>query len=204
MIFNARTPWNTSKLKILVKDRLASSQRSTTFFIFVPFSSKRMMSMSGASWGMVPSTKVTVDKITTARDKKAYTFWQKSSLFQLKVFSFFAFQLPGLPRMFPGILSSSRDISSGAHTCCHRNPLPSDVPHIFVGTNSQIQFPGGFQIYSLKMVFKNMSTTGQDIIVICLSTFKLYLYGTEYFLNVNLYLLHFCYSRVVAYCTAWV
>ena len=89
MIFNARTPWNTSKLKILVKDRLASSQRSTTFFISVPFSSKRMMSMSGASWGMVPSTKVTVDKITTARDKKAYTFWQKSSLFQLKVFSFF-------------------------------------------------------------------------------------------------------------------
>ena len=76
--------------------------------------------------------------------------------------------------MFPGILSSSRDISSGAHTCCHRNPLPSDVPHIFVGTNSQIQFPGGFQIYSLKMVFKNMSTTGQDRIVICLSTLKLF------------------------------
>ena len=58
--------------------------------------------------------------------------------------SFFYSILPGLPRMFPGILSSSRDIFSGAHTCCHRNPLPSDVPHIFVGTDSQIQFPGGF------------------------------------------------------------
>ena len=100
--------------------------------------------MSGASWGMVPSTKVTVDRITTASDKKAYTLTTKTTDF-LQEFSFiFSFQLPGLPRMFPGILSSSRDIFSGAHTCCHQNPLPSDVPHIFVGTDSQIQFPGGF------------------------------------------------------------
>lgn len=87
MIFNARTPWNTSKLKILIKDRLASSQRSTTFFTSVPFSSKRMMSMSGASWGMVPSTNVTVDKITTARDKKAYTL-AKELTFSFKSFHF--------------------------------------------------------------------------------------------------------------------
>ena len=117
--------------------------------------------MSGASCGMVPSTKVTVDRITTAREKKAYTLTKELTHFFLqKLLFIFAFQLPGLPRMFPGILSSSRDIFSGAHTCCHRNPLPSDVPHIFVGTNSQIQFPGGFQIYSLRNGFQKYVNNG--------------------------------------------
>ena len=52
--------------------------------------------------------------------------------------------IPGLPEMFPDILSSSKDISSKPHTCCLQNPLPAVAPRIFVDTNSRIQFPEKF------------------------------------------------------------
>ena len=57
---------------------LTSSHLSTTLlFCSVELElsssmSKRMRSRSGASWGVVERTKVTVERMTTARDMKAY------------------------------------------------------------------------------------------------------------------------------------
>ena len=49
--------------------------------------------------------------------------------------------VPGLTMTFPDILSSSTDIFSKHHTCCHRNLLLLVSLHIFVDIKSRIQFP---------------------------------------------------------------
>ena len=173
MIFNARTPFNNFKVTVKKMDPFTSSQRSTTFLISVPFSSKRMMSMSGASCGMVPSTKVTVDKITTARDKKAYTLTKElTHFFSTKVFSFLLSNYLGCQGCFR-VFCQVPEIFS-------QEPILAVTEILFLQTFlifllAQIlrfNFLVDFRFIRWEMVFKNMSTTGhQDIIVICLSIY---------------------------------
>ena len=134
---------------------------------------------------MVPSTKVTVDRITTASEKKAYTLTTKANDFT----SMICFHI-----FFP-ITWAAKDVS-GYSVKFQRYFLRS--PYLLSPKSSSFRRSSYFCWHRfsdsiswwildlfLRNKFQNVSTTGQDIIVICFTYFKLFGRHIFYFIKHN-------------------